>query len=116
MSSARQLTREQTLALPPVISLGQLAETLGVSEPVIRECHRRGELEAAGIRVVHLGAQWRVVTASVWAVLGLVANASPAPGSADSPGQSKPSGPALRGTGQRNAGRGIRARESSSGA
>ncbi len=62
-------------ALPPVIGLPVLGRALGVSEPVIRERARRGELEPLGIKVVRLGAQYRVVTSSVLAFLGLDAAA-----------------------------------------
>ena len=52
-----------------------------MSEPTVRAAHRRDELEAMGIRVVKLGQQYRVVTSSLWAFLGLDrANTAPAPG------------------------------------
>jgi hypothetical protein len=69
--SAKQMSRAEILKLPPVISLAQLAEVLGVSEPVIRASHRSGELEQLGIRVNKLGAQYKVVTESVWSYLGV---------------------------------------------
>ncbi|HEY1324726.1 MAG TPA: hypothetical protein VGF32_30995 [Streptosporangiaceae bacterium] len=69
--AARVLTREEVLALPPVISLPTLGQALDVSESVIRDRARRGELEEMGIRVLRLGAQYRVVTADVWRVLGI---------------------------------------------
>ena len=51
-----------------------------MSEPTVRAAHRRDELEAMGIRVVKLGQQYRVVTSSFWAFLGLDrANTAPAP-------------------------------------
>jgi hypothetical protein len=65
------LSRAEILALPPTHGLPVLGRILGVSEPVIRERARRGELAELGIKVVKLGAQYRVVTASVWAFLGL---------------------------------------------
>jgi hypothetical protein len=69
------LSRAEILALPPVIGLPTLGRVLGISEPVVRERARRGELEPLGIRVLRLGAQSRVVTASVWAFLGIDAAA-----------------------------------------
>jgi hypothetical protein len=79
MTSARQLSRAEILALPPVITLATLAQALGVSEPVIRAARRSGELETLGLRITRIGAQWRVVTSSLWAHLGLTA-AVPEPG------------------------------------
>lgn len=55
----------------PTMSLPELGVLMGVSEPVIRERHRRGELESLGIRVLGLGRQYRVVTSTVREVLGL---------------------------------------------
>ncbi len=94
--SAKQLTREQVMALPPVISLATLAEALGVSEPTIRQCHRRGEMERLGIRVNKIGAQHRVVTASVWVYFGLSHSASSAPAGSNGAGQDQATGPAIR--------------------
>ena len=82
MTTSSRLSREQILALPPVITLAQLAQVLDVSEPTVRAAHRRDELEAMGIRVVKLGQQYRVVTSSVWAFLGLT---GPAPQSQHPP-------------------------------
>lgn len=65
------LSRAQILELPPTIDLPTLGRALGLSEPVIRERARLGELEPLGIKVVRLGAKYRVVTASLWAFLGL---------------------------------------------
>jgi hypothetical protein len=65
------MSREQVEALPPAIDLPTLGRVLGLSEPTVRACQRNGDLERAGIRVVKLGAQYRVVTASVLAALGL---------------------------------------------
>ena len=70
------MTRAEVLALPPVITLAQLARALGLSEPTIRTLNRNGELERLGIRVNRLGAQYRAVTASVWSYLGLSAGAN----------------------------------------
>ena len=67
----KPLTRAEILALPPVHTLPVLGRILNVSEPVIRERARRGELEPLGIKVVKIGAQYKVITASVWAFLGL---------------------------------------------
>lgn len=69
------LSRAEILALGPTHDLPTLGRILGVSEPVIRERARRGELEPLGIKVVKLGAQYRVITSSVWAFLGLDAAA-----------------------------------------
>ena len=74
--TARQMTRAEVLALPPVITLAQLARALGLSEPTIRALNRNGELERLGIRVNRLGTQYRAVTASVWSYLGLSAGAN----------------------------------------
>ncbi len=68
---ARQLRDKEILTLPPTINLATLAQCLGVSEPTIRASHRNGELAALGIRVNRLGAQYRVVTATVRAYLGI---------------------------------------------
>jgi hypothetical protein len=80
----KPLTRQELLALPPVINLVTLGQALGVSEPVIRERHRGGELQEMGIRVLKLGAQYRIPTADVWRFLGIdpdktTGGASPAP-------------------------------------
>lgn len=64
-------TRDQLLRLPPAATLPDLGRAFGISEPVARELHRRGEFEAMGIRINKLGAQWRVVTADIWRVLGV---------------------------------------------
>jgi hypothetical protein len=68
---ARQLTRAEIRALPPVITLTMLARALGVSEPVVRASLRAGELDRQGITVNRIGAQWRVVTSSLWKYLDL---------------------------------------------
>ena len=65
------LNRAEIMALGPVIDLVTLGKALGVSEPTIREQARSGHLDAIGIRIVKLGAQRRVVTASLWAFLGI---------------------------------------------
>lgn len=67
----RPLTRAQLLELPPVTDLPTLARAFGISEPVARDRHRRGELERLGIRVLRLGVQWRVVSADLLNVLGV---------------------------------------------
>jgi hypothetical protein len=72
------LSRAEVLELPPAISLETLGRVLGLSEPTVRQCRQSGDLERAGIRVVKLGAQYRVVTASVWACLGLADGAAQA--------------------------------------
>lgn len=90
------MSRAEILALPPVITLATLAECLGVSEPTIRACHRGGELAALGIRVNRLGLQYRVVTATVWAYLGVAGGAITVPAGRNGAGQGRPPGPALR--------------------
>lgn len=78
----KPLTRAELLALPPVINLVTLGRALGVSEPVIRERNRLGEIERMGIRVLRLGAQYRIPTEDVLAVLGIARDmetAGPAP-------------------------------------
>jgi hypothetical protein len=65
------LSRAELLELPPVINLVTLGRALGVSEPVIRERARQGELARMGIRVLRLGAQYRIPTADVLTLLGL---------------------------------------------
>jgi hypothetical protein len=93
--SAGQLTREQVLDLPPVVTLATLARALGVSEPTVRAAHRSGELEHLGIKVNRIGVQHRVVTASLHAYLGLDGDSSAlAPG--ESAGQDRPLSSPLR--------------------
>jgi hypothetical protein len=94
--TARQFTRDQILRLPPASTLPQLGQVFGVSEPTIRALHRSGELERMGIRVVKLGAQYRVVTATVWAYLGMADGASRATTRSNGAGQAKPTDLALR--------------------
>jgi hypothetical protein len=89
VTSARQLTRAEILALPPVCTLTDLAAALGVSEPTVRSCLRKGELERLGIRVNKLGAQHRVITATVLDHLGLADGASAVPPSRRAAGQGK---------------------------
>jgi excisionase family DNA binding protein len=69
--SVAPLSRTELLALPPVTDLRTLARALGVSEPTIRERARRGELEAMGIRVLRLGAQYRIPTEDILSALGM---------------------------------------------
>ncbi|MGP8000169.1 MAG: hypothetical protein ACLPKI_23060 [Streptosporangiaceae bacterium] len=113
---ARQLTKDQILTLPPVITLATLGECLGVSEPTIRACHRSGELERLGIKINRLGLQWRVITATVWQYLGLPESATTAPAPHVGNGQGKPAGPPLREMAQRGPDCGTGARKHSSGA
>jgi hypothetical protein len=65
------LTKAELLALPPVINLVTLGRALGLSEPTIRERHRKGELDGLGIRVLQFGQQYRVPTADVLNLLGV---------------------------------------------
>jgi hypothetical protein len=70
----KPLNRREVLKLAdtsPTTNLVMLGRALGVSEPVIRERARRGELDKLGIRCLRLGAQWRVVTADIVAFLGI---------------------------------------------
>ena len=93
------LSRAELLALPPVIDLPTLGRALGISEPTVRERARRNELEALGIRVVRLGAQHRVVTASLWAFLGVDTTAAGGSGEARgrvAAGQRRPSASVVR--------------------
>jgi hypothetical protein len=94
--TARQLSREEILELPLVISLEVLGQVLGISEPTVRECRRNGDLEAAGIRVVKLGAQFRVVTASLHAFLGIGGGDSTESAGTDGAGQDSPVSPHMR--------------------
>ncbi len=95
MTTATRMTREQIMALPPTITLAELARALDVSEPTVRAAHRRDELEAMGIKVVKLGQQYRVVTSTVWAFLGLD-RASSAPAPAEDAGRRDPAAPRVR--------------------
>ena len=72
MTTAEQLGRNEIVALPPTITLETLGRCIGVSEPTVREANKRGELAALGIRINKIGAQYRVVTSTVWEYLGLV--------------------------------------------
>jgi hypothetical protein len=65
------LSKAELLELPPVINLATLGRALGLSEPVVRERARRNEFAALGIRVLQLGAQYRVPTADVLRFLGV---------------------------------------------
>jgi hypothetical protein len=71
------LSRAELLALPPVINLVTLGRALGLSEPTVRERARRNEFDALGIRVLRLGAQYRVPTADVLRFLGIDGPAIP---------------------------------------
>jgi hypothetical protein len=96
VTTSSRLTREQILALPPTITLAELARVLDVSEPTVRKARRCGELAAMGIKAVRLGQQYRVVTASVWSFLGLEPGASTAPAPAEDTGQHDPAAPRVR--------------------
>ena len=82
--AVKPLTRAEVLELAeasPTTTLPMLGRALGVSEPVIRERARRGELDKLGIRCLRLGAQWRVITADIVTFLGITRDteAGPAP-------------------------------------
>ncbi len=96
MTTSARLSRAEILALPPTITLAELARALDVSEPTVRAAHRRDELAAMGIRVVKLGQQYRVVTSTVWAFLGLADGAGSAPVPAEDTGQRGPASHAVR--------------------
>ncbi len=100
--TAHQLSRDEILALPPTISLAMLAECLSLSEPVVRQLNRSGELAQQGIKINRLGQQWRVITASVWDYLGIspASGASIAPAGHNDAGQAKPTASTLRSVGQ----------------
>jgi hypothetical protein len=53
----------------PVTNVVTVGRVLAVSEPVIREMARNGELEKLGIRVLRLGYQYRVPVADILRVL-----------------------------------------------
>jgi hypothetical protein len=76
VTTSARMSRAELLALPPAITLAELARAFGVSEPTIRAAHRRGDLERMGIKVNRLGNQHRIVTSSVLAYLGLAAGTS----------------------------------------
>jgi hypothetical protein len=67
----KPLSRGELLNLPPASTLPDLGRALGISEPVVRDRARRGDFAELGIRIVRLGAQWRVVTADIWRFLGV---------------------------------------------
>ncbi len=90
------MSRDEVLALPPVITLEVLGRVLDVSDPVVRRLNSTGELAALGIRVNRLGAQWRVVTSSVLEYLGLAGGASTAAADGNGAGQRGPAAPVLR--------------------
>src|SRR6266571_4462035 len=95
------LSRAETLALPPTHGLSTLGQVFGVSEPTIRAQHRSGELERLGIKVVKLGAQYRVITSTVWAFLGIGPDVQASCADSEEPprigaGQRSPTGSALR--------------------
>lgn len=99
--SIKPLSLSETLALPPTIGLPDLGRALGVSEPVIRAQHRSGELERLGIRVVPLGAQYRVITATLWSFLGIHPDGQASGADSEEPprigaGQRGPTGSVMR--------------------
>lgn len=70
-AGARAMTTADLLALPATTDLPTAGRALGVSEPVIREQARRGDLDRIGIRVLRIGVQYRVVTSTLLDVLGI---------------------------------------------
>jgi len=96
VTASRRLTGAEILALPPAITLAELARAFGVSEPTIRQAHRNGDLARMGIKINKLGAQYRCTTASVWAYLGLTPGASSAPSPSEDTGQRGPAAHGVR--------------------
>lgn len=92
------MTRDELLALPPRTDLRTLGRALGLSEPTVRGCQRRGELEEAGIKVVRLGAKYVVVTETLLEFLGMrpAAGASGEELARSAPGQPVPIGEGMR--------------------
>ena len=95
------MSRAQILGLPPTIGLADLGRVFGISEPTARARQRSGDWEALGIRVVRLGAQYRVITSTVHAVLGIhpdgqASGANPEQSSRIAAGQRRPTASALR--------------------
>ena len=88
--AVQPLTRAVVIKLAetsPVTTLPMLGRALGVSEPVIREQARRGELDKLGIRCQRFGRQWRVVTEDILAFLGIARDMdTPGPAPPPSPG------------------------------
>lgn len=83
--AVKPLTRAELLELAetsPVTNLVMAGRAFGVSEPVIRERARSGELAEMGVRVLRLGAQWRIPVADLLRVLGI---------DMDTPGPAPPS-------------------------
>ena len=80
MNASNRLSRADLLSLPAATDLPTLGRAFGISEPVARERHRLGEWDRLGIRVLRLGAQWRVVTADLWRVLGIEPDNAPSGG------------------------------------
>jgi hypothetical protein len=90
------MSRREILGQPPTMSLATLARCLGKSEPTVRAANKNGELAALGIRVNRLGAQYVVVTATVWAYLGMADGTSRVTARSNGAEQPKPSSRALR--------------------
>jgi hypothetical protein len=70
----KPLTRDELLELAktsPVTNLVMAGRAFGVSEPVIREQARNGELKKMGISVLRLGAQYRIPVADILRALGI---------------------------------------------
>jgi hypothetical protein len=99
--AVKPLSRAEILALPPWISLADLGRVFGISEPTARRRQRSGDWEALGIRICRLGQQYRVITSTVHAVLGIhpdgqVSGANPEASSRIAAGQRRPTASALR--------------------
>ena len=83
--AVKPATRAELLELArtsPVTDLVMVGRVLAISEPVIREMARRGQLQEMGIRVLRLGYQYRVPVADVLKLLAVdpeTGTAGPAP-------------------------------------
>jgi predicted DNA-binding transcriptional regulator AlpA len=62
------LSREELLALPPVVNVETAARALGCGRTLAYDLARRGEFPC---RVLRLGSRWVVPTADLLRVIGL---------------------------------------------
>jgi hypothetical protein len=62
----------------PTVSIPEAAKVLGISRGLGYALAGRGDLAAAGVRVLRLGARWRVPTADLRRAVGVEQAASPA--------------------------------------
>jgi len=75
------MTAAELAAQPPVTTLAVTAKAFGVGQSTMRQWAASGHLERRGVTAFKVGAQWRVVTSSLLAALGIpqTAMAGPAP-------------------------------------